>query len=129
MIELRRCLSGPQNRNSVSRLFHVELKDLIKHGLSIMEKVPIPSINPHNLECYNSRLFIGLRNKLLAQEPSERNRKLIENAANLAISLYDSDEGWRCLMDEALREIQTMDLKFEETTRPKWWQEEANEEN
>ena len=122
MIELRRNLNEPQN--ILARLFHLELKDLIKRGLDIIEKLPVPSVSPHNLECYNSRLFVELRDKLLAQEPSERNRKIIESVANLVILLYDSDEGWRCLMDEALRGIQAMDLKFEETTRPRWWPKE-----
>ena len=124
MLELRKCLSEKQN--VLSRLFHIELKDLIKRGLEIAEKMPVPSIKPHNMECYNSRLFVDLRDRLLSQEPSERNRKIIESIANLAILLYDSDEGWRCMMDEALREIQAMDLKFEEVTRPRWWKEEGN---
>jgi len=126
MIELRRNLD--ERHNILARLFHLELKDLIKRGLDIIEKLPAPNISPHNLECYNSRLFVELRDKLIAQEPSERIRKIIENVANLVILLYDSDEAWRCLMDEALRGIQAMDLKFEEVTRPKWWpeKEEAN---
>ena len=124
MLELRKCLSEKQN--VLSRLFHIELKDLIKHGLEIVEKMPVPSIKPHNMECYNSRLFVDLRDRLLSQEPSERNRKIIESIARLAILLYDSDEGWRCMMDEALRGIQAMDLKFEEVTCPRWWKEEGN---
>ena len=123
MLELRRCLSEQQN--NLSRLFHIELKDLIKHGLDIMEKMPIPSIKPNNLECYNSRLFVSLRDKLLAQEDDKRNRKLIENVSSLVILLYDSDEGWRCLMDETLRGIQSMDLRYEEVTRPRWWKKEV----
>ena len=73
MIELRRCLTEKQN--VLSRLFHIELKDQIKASLAIMDKMPVPSVRSRDLECYNSRILVDIRNDLLGHVRGSRNQK------------------------------------------------------
>ena len=111
MLELRRALSEPQN--ILSRLFHIELKDQVRAALAIMDKMPMPSIRNGELECYNSRLLVDIRNDLLSHIPDKRNQKIIDSAVNFIILLYDSDEAWRRLIYQAILRIKEAEFKPE----------------
>ena len=124
MQELKRNLNDNLADNLLARLFHIELKDLIREVLPIIAQLPTPSLKPHNLEHYNSRLFVELRDYLLDREPDKRNRKIIETVANAVILLYDSDEAWQSVIDEGLRVLQSYEFKYE-TIRPSWWKVEG----
>lgn len=124
MIELRRCLS--ERQNILARLFHIELKDIIKKGLKIMAQLPTPEANPSDLECYNSRLLVDIRNNLLAhiispEEVKGRNQKIVETVFNFFILLYDSDEAWRRMIYQAILKIKSAEFHPEEEPRPEYW--------
>ena len=121
MLELRRCLSEPQN--ILARLFHIELKDQIKAALAIIDKMPVPSIRSGDVECYNSRLLIEIRNDLLSHVCDARNQKIVESAMNFLILLYDSDEAWRRMIYQAILYIKEAGFEPEEDCRPEYWRE------
>jgi len=126
MIELRRCLS--EKENILSRLLHIELKDVIKQGLNIMARLPTPGVNPNDLECYNSRRLVEIRNDMLShiespEKDGTRNQEIVKNVFNFIILLYDSDEAWRKMIDEALMRLQEAQFKFEGEPRPEYWRE------
>ena len=124
MLELRRCLS--EKENILSRLFHIELKGLIKHGLGIMEKMPSPGINVSELENYNSRILVGIRDKLISHAQDKRddgltNSGIIKGVMDFVVLLYDSDEAWRRMIYQAILEIKNAEFHPEEEPRPEYW--------
>ena len=121
MMELKRCLSEKQN--ILARLFHIELKDQIKAALAIMEKMPVPSIRSGDLECYNSRLLVNIRNEMLGHIYDERNQKIVGSVMNFLILLYDSDEAWRRMIYQAILRIQQAEFHPEEDCRSEYWRE------
>ena len=132
MIELRRCLSEKQN--ILARLFHIELKDQIKAALAIMDKLPIPSIGSGELESYNSRILIDIRDDMLCSIPGDdkpnhtgngRNKKIVESAFNFLILLNDSDEAWEQVLYQALLRIKETDWKPPRSGEPRseYWRE------
>ena len=126
MLELRRALS--ERQNILSRLFHIELKDVIKQGLNIIARLPTPGANPNDLECYNSRRLVEIRNEMLShlvspEKDGTRNQKIVESVFNFVILLYDSDEAWRRLIWQAIERIKEANFKPEEKCRPEYWRE------
>jgi len=123
MIELRRCLSEKQN--VLARLFHIELKDVIKQGLNIMAQLPTPGANPSDLECYNSRLLVDNRDDMLWHIVRDRNKKIVENAFNFLILLNDSDEAWEQMIYQALLRIKASEFKPPRSGEPRseYWRE------
>ena len=121
MIELRRALS--ENQNILAGLFHIELKDLVKQGLKIMEQLPIPGIRTGELEHYNSRILVDIRNDILAHVCGERNKKIVETVFNFVILLYDSDEAWGRMIYQTILLIKEAEFQPEEDCRPEYWRE------
>ena len=121
MIELRRCLTEKQN--ILARLFHIELKDQIKAALAIMDKMPMPTVKEGELECYNSRILIDIRNDMLSHIQDSREQKIVLSAMNFTILLYDSDEAWRRLIWQAIMRIKEADFEPEPECRPEYWRE------
>uniref|UniRef100_A0A6M3IQC6 Uncharacterized protein n=1 Tax=viral metagenome TaxID=1070528 RepID=A0A6M3IQC6_9ZZZZ len=130
MIELKRSLT--EQKNVTARLFHIELKGLIKRGLRIMALLPKPSIHPHNLENYNSRVLIGIRDDLCAHlrpspgtKRSDRNARIVEQVMNFIILLGEGDEAWGLIIYKALMLIQQAKFKLEPEPRSEYWNKEA----
>ena len=125
MIELRRCLS--ERQNILARLFHIELKDLVKKGLEIMEKMPVPGVKEGNLECYNSRILVDIRNNMLAHVADPviqgRNGKIVEQIFNFVTMLYDSDEAWRRMIYQVILRVKEAEFKPEEEPRLEYWRQ------
>lgn len=121
MIELRRCLT---DRESVlSRLFHFEMKDLIKHGLSLMDKLPSPGVNLGDLETQNARQLIAIRDELVSHAEEYHSGPIIRQAMNFIILLYDSDEAWRRMIFRAIEIVKRTEFVPEPKCRPEYWRE------
>ena len=124
MQELRRNLSEKQN--VFSRLFHVEMKDLVEHGLKVMSRLPSPGVGDGGqLERYNSREFVNIRNYALLclNSENEKNLCIVNNIFNFLIMLYDSDDAWCRMIYKVILKIKETEFKPEEEPHEQYWRE------
>ena len=119
MIELKRCLSEKQN--IFARLFHIELKDIVEKGLEIMQKMPQLSARGSELEHYNSRVLLELRNDFLSHTGDRGN--YMATVFNFVILLCEGDEYCRQRIDWLIQEIKVREFHLGETPRASWWRE------
>ena len=118
MVELRRCLF--ERQNILARLFHIELKDLIKKGLELMAK-RMPEIDRKELERYNSRILLDIRNEMLTHNLDLVRAGYLSTIFDFVIMLYDSDEYYSQRLDWVLEQIITRkDWKFQ-SLDPRFW--------
>jgi len=118
MLELRHCLFEKQN--ILARLFHIELKDLIKKGLELMAK-RMPEIDRKELERYNSRILLDVRNEMLTLNLDLVRAGYLKTIFDFVITLYDSDEYYSQRLDWVLEQIiKRKDWKFE-SLDPRFW--------
>lgn len=121
MKELKRNLTDSRD-NALARLFHKEVKTLVRNALFIIDSMP--ELKMDDLEYYNSREWLNLRDYFLAHERDPRNRRIINGAFKFLIFLREGDEFWRQRTDRGTDRIKVMPFKEGEPIRPEWWREE-----
>lgn len=120
MLELRRSLAD-QSGNELSKIFHIELKNLIRKSLEIVT-AGLPEPEEMKFEHHNTPILLQLRNDFLQHENSSKVNEF-KAISNFIIMLYDSDEFYRQRVDWLIKEIGKRPIVEGEKPDPRWWKE------
>lgn len=114
MLELRRCLTDERG-NELSKLFHIDLKSLIRNGLMILYN-RLPPINPAEFERENTRELWRIRELFFDHFICKARRKMMMAMFDLFIRMYDSDDAYAQPIEFLIEEIKRG--KFIKSTSP-----------